>query len=75
MIGGDYMSDIEILNSLVNAKITLNNIIVEGFDEKTGWKSENVDGIECVADTLYFLIREIEKNREESEHLHLWDSL
>lgn len=59
------MSDMEILLSLVKVKTTLNNIIVEGFDEKVGWSSENVDGIECVADALYFLINEIKKNKEE----------
>lgn len=56
------MTDMEILNSLVRVKTTLNNIIVEGFDEKTGWKPENVDGIECAADCLYFLTKEIDKN-------------
>lgn len=59
------MSNMEILYSLVKAKTTLNNIIVEGFDEKVGWTHENVDGIECVADALYFLINEIKKNNGE----------
>ena len=59
------MSNMEILHTLVKLKTTLNNIIVSGFDEKTGWSPENVDGIEFVSDSLYFLINEIKKNNGE----------
>lgn len=62
VIGGDYMKNSQILINLDRCMKTLNQVIVEGYNDK--WDDRTLDALECIIDSLNFNYEEMKKNNE-----------